>query len=154
VWLSDCGDSTDSLGLESETLVESLSELGLAPGGTMAQQVFDDPYGLKDWEEKDGSRCFIHLTNSMAWRAVTGESPPTVPLTAADYTRHGMPWFDHYRDDLPAAAGTSKTRALKGVVELEKEKGVKVLPENESAHVKHVVKVGKAPGEVRDGSWK
>jgi hypothetical protein len=141
-------------GKTSATLAASVSELGLAPGGTMEQQVFSDPYGIGDWSKDHKGRCFVHLLNSMSWRAVTGENPPTVPFTAADYSSKNYPWYEHYRDDLKAEGGTSKTASLKGVVQLEKEKGVKILPENETATVASVLKVGPAPRAVRDGVWK
>ncbi len=145
VSLSDSGDEAVSVNL--------ISELGVAPGGTMEQQVFEDPYGLKDWHKSESTRCFVHLTNSMVWRSVTGQEPPTVPLTAADYTRQGLPWFEHYVEGARVASGTGATSGLKGIAQLEKEKGVKILPENESIKSKRIARPRKA-GEVRDGSWK
>jgi hypothetical protein len=128
-----------------------VSELGLAPGGTVVQQVFEDPFGLADWGA-ERSRCFVHLLNSVAWRSVTGAEPPTVPFTSAEYARRGMPWYDFYSEG-PAASGTAVTKALKGIAELEKEKGQAFLAENESTGPVKVVKLARK-GEVRDGVWK
>ena len=60
-------------------------EMGLAPGGRMKQQIFDDPHGFDVWDTRASARCFVHITNSLAWRAVTGEEPPTTPLTSREY---------------------------------------------------------------------
>jgi hypothetical protein len=52
--------------------------MGLAPGGRMRQEIYDDPFELEDWDTKHRGRCFVHLANSMVWRAITGDEPPTV----------------------------------------------------------------------------
>ena len=44
-----------------------------------------------DWDIDQKSRCFVHIANSLVRRAITGEAPPTVPFTAKEYTRHGLP---------------------------------------------------------------
>ena len=149
----------DSRGLESLSegsfdVSSAVSEMGMAPGGTMAQQIFKDPYGLSEWHETVKSRCFVHFLNSMTWRTVTKTDPPTVPITAADYSRQGLPWFDHYRDDLKSVSGTSTTAGLKGIAQLDKEKGTKILPENEPATPKKIIQTAPAgKGAVRDGTW-
>ena len=65
----------------SMPLAES-TVMGLAPGGRMKQEIFEDPYDYNDWDRRTSSRCFVHLANSLVWRQVTGADPPTVPLTA------------------------------------------------------------------------
>lgn len=131
-----------------------ISEMGLAPGGTMNQQIFADSFGISEWDTDSKNRCFIHLVNSMTWRAITDEAPPTVPFTAADYTRHGYAWFDYYRDDLKVIKGTSTLKDLVSVAKMGKKKGINILPENTSVTPKHVIKLGKHHGVVRDGVWK
>lgn len=148
----------DSLNIDScsrglESLVE-VSEMGMAPGGTMAQQIYKDPFGLSEWHNTTKNRVFVHLLNSMTWRTVTQTDPPMVPITAADYSKQGYPWFDHYRDDLATVAGTSTTASLKGVAQLDKEKGTKILPENASVSPGKIIQTAPiAKGAVRDGSW-
>jgi hypothetical protein len=39
-------------------------DMGLAPGGRMRQEIYDDPFDLSDWDLRHGSRCFIHLANA------------------------------------------------------------------------------------------
>src|SRR6185436_12896414 len=72
------------------------SEMGLAPGGRMRQEIYEDPFSIHDWDTENGSRCFIHLVNSTTWLALTGQKPPTQPPTAKQYTKAGFPWFDYY----------------------------------------------------------
>ena len=54
------------------------------------------------------SRCFVHIANSLVWRAITGEAPLTVPFTAKEHTRHGLPWFEYYSDNSVAVDGSEK----------------------------------------------
>jgi len=73
------------------SLAEPCADMGLAPGGRLRQEIYEDPFKPGDWDMDKKSRCFIHLTNSMVWRAITGDAPPTVPFTTEEYTRHGLP---------------------------------------------------------------
>ncbi len=129
----------------------AMPDMGLAPGGRMKQEIYDDPYKLKDWDLKHSSRCFVHIANSLVWRQITGESPPTVPPTAKEYKRAGLPWFDYY-SDAPALGGSKTLAKLKSVAKLGKKKGEVPLPENESVVPDHVVKLRKnlAKDQVRE----
>ena len=48
----------------------------------------------------------MHIANSLTWRAITGEAPPTLPPTAKQYTEAGLPWFDWYDDSATALDGS------------------------------------------------
>ena len=63
--------------------------MGLAPGGRMRQEIYDDRYGLDAWDQRHSSRCFVTIANSAVWMAITGERPPTEAPTAAAYTKAG-----------------------------------------------------------------
>jgi len=56
----------------------------------MRQEIYDDPFDIKDWDTENMSRCFVHITNSLVWRAITDEMPPTIPLTASEYNKNGL----------------------------------------------------------------
>jgi hypothetical protein len=131
---------------------ETEEEMGLAPGGRMKQKIYDDPYGFSVWDLEHSSRCFVHITNSITWRAITGEAPPSIPPTAKQYTEAGLPWFDYYAPSNEVVVGSDKLSGLKSVDGLSKEKGEKVLPENETASVPESqrVKLGN-PDQVREG---
>lgn len=105
--------------------------MGLAPGGRMRQEVYLDKFDLADWDTGQTSRCFVHLANSMVWRSITGTEPPTTPLTAAEYTRAGLPWFDYYDERRIATVGSPILRGLKSLFQIGMEKRQVPLPENE-----------------------
>jgi hypothetical protein len=64
--------------LEGDTLMSMEAggaEMELAPGGRIRQEIYKDPFKLSDWDIDQKSRCFVHLTNSLVWRAITGDTP-------------------------------------------------------------------------------
>lgn len=137
-----CGDSV------------ALCDMGLAPGGEMEQDISDDPFGYKVWEHDVSSRCFVHLANSMTWKSITGKNPPHPPMSAKQYSRYGLPWFEFY-SDLPAVEGSATLNRLKSVKEVGQLKGDKPLPENESAMPSNIQVVSnkRTKHEVREGEF-
>jgi hypothetical protein len=126
-------------------------DMGLAPGGRMRQEVYDDPYGLDAWDQRHSSRCFVTIANSITWRAITGERPPVQPLTAADYAKAGLPWFNFYDADAKALDGSGKLAKVKSVVEMGTSKGEEPLPENTSAEIEHIMRLrGRRTSAVRE----
>jgi hypothetical protein len=126
--------------------------MGLAPGGRMRQEIFEDTFELSDWATSQTSRCFVHLAKSMVWRAITGKEPPTVPPTAAEYTRAGLPWFDYYDEGRSAVEGSGVLATLESVLQMGKEKGQVPLPENESVTPAKVVTY-RTGNRVREGAF-
>jgi len=130
-------------------------EMGLAPGGRMRQEIYDDPHGIEVWDREHAGRCFVHIASSLAWRAITGKHPPTTPATAKRYSQHGLPWFEYYRDDASALDGAQRLADLKSVREVGDEKGDVPLPESESATPENVVHIraGLKRDQVREGAF-
>ena len=127
--------------------------MGLAPGGRMRQEIYADRRDFADWDPSRSSRCFVHIANSLVWRSITGEDPPTTPPTAEEYTRAGLPWFEYYAEKERALGGSSILRGLKSVLQLGKEKGEVPLPENAPVDPANVVHLrdGLAKDQVREG---
>jgi len=127
-------------------------EMRLAPGGRMRQEIYEDPYDFEDWDNGVMSRCFVHILNSVAWKSVCAEDPPTIPFTAKEYTSVGLPWFDYYDDKAKALEGSSLLSVAKSIAELSQERGTSALPENESALPRHVVELRKGlkKGQIRE----
>jgi hypothetical protein len=174
----ECGDDTlgfDSLRSEdqasargiSPTLGKSASDgrrslrsavapvttsMGIGAGGTMAQQIIEDPYGYTEWDRNNHTRCFVHLANSLVWRQITNAQPPASPATADMYRRYGVPWFDYYDDQAVSVGATQKLKNVKSVKEMTAETGIPMLPNNFSVSVGTVIPVKSS--KVRDGSWK
>ena len=98
----------------------------------MEQEIYDDPYNFEDWEKESSSRCFVHIANSMTWRSITNDPPPTVPFTAEEYDRNGLPWFDYYNEKAKVVEGSKTLDKLLSVFQMGKKKGAKPLPENQT----------------------
>lgn len=131
----------------------AVADMGLAPGGQMKQEIYEDEHQLSHYDLERGSRCFVHLCNSMVWREVTCENPPTVPPTAKEYERAGLPWFDFY-SETSAVEGAAKLAGLKSVAAMGKSKGDVPLPGNEPVDPKQVVTIhSKHPDQVREGEF-
>ena len=130
-------------------------DMGLAPGGRMRQEIESDPFDLNDWDLVNKSRCFVHISNTMVWRALTGEMPPTVPFTAKEYNNYGLPWFEYFNDMAHPLSGSAKLKSLKSVAELGLIKGDVPLPENESLMVNKIMKIrsGLKKNQVREGKF-
>ena len=107
------------------------------------------------WDLRSSSRCFVHLANSLAWRAITGDSPPTAPLTSKSYAKAGIPWFDYYAEGHTTVNGSGVLSQLKSVLQMGKQKGDVPLPENYSVKPGKVVHLrqGLRKGQVREGTF-
>lgn len=127
--------------------------IGLAPGGVMKQEIYEDPYGCEAWEHSTSSRCFIHLLNSVQYAVVTGKAPLTKPFSAKDYTNAGLPWFDYYDADAKALNGSALLAKLDSIAAKGIKKGEKPLPENDLVNFVNVKKLVKVPGMVREGDF-
>jgi hypothetical protein len=127
--------------------------MGLAPGGRMKQEIYEDPYGLDAWDTSARGRCFAHLVNSLVWEAITGAKPPTPPLTAGQYAKHNLPWFDYYGEGR-ALDGGQELQRLRSVIEVAQQKGDVPLPENKDVTPASVVSLRRrTTNEVRDGAY-
>ncbi len=131
------------------------SEMGLAPGGKMRQEVYEDPFDFKDWDRKAFSRCFVHISNSLIWRAITSEQPPTMPPTAREYTRAGMPWFDYYSEGSEAIEGSDILEKLKSVIRMGREKGESPVRGDGGIDPRNVIRIRKSSQvkRVREGRF-
>ena len=130
-------------------------EMGLAPGGLMKQEIYKDPYKKSDCNLGAHSRCFVHIANSLIWRSVTGQEPPTVPFTASEYTSAGLPWFEHYDYTVTVVAGSKKLKRMMSIHQMAKKKGVSPLPENDSVESVNIIQLGKRLRKnlVREGAF-
>ena len=89
--------------------------------------------------------------NSLVWRQLTSENPPTTPFTSKEYTDAGLPWFDYYDDSQIPLFGSDELSKLKSVGKLSQEKGGG-LPENEpiTPATVHQLKDERKPNQVRE----
>lgn len=106
--------------------------MGLGAGGRMKQQIYADRHDPQDWDMEHSSSCFVHLCDALLWREITGENPPQTPVTAREYERAGLPWFDYYRDDLAILEGSKTLVGAKSVQTLSQQKGDQAVKGNQS----------------------
>ena len=107
------------------------TEMGLAPGGLMRQEIYEDEHGIDAWDTSNGSRCFVHIVNSVQLLHLTGCQPPSEPPTAQNYTNAGLPWYDYYGGDLKALQGAKELTELDSVASVKLKKGKGFLPDND-----------------------
>ncbi len=135
----------------SSPVAGAAADMGLAPGGLMRQKIYEDEYGIDAWDQDNGARCFIHLTNSEQYQAITGYPPPHKPANAEAYTKAGLPWFDYY-DDGKALDGSDTLSKLTSVAAKMVEKGKGTLSDNDPVQPKVITKIRK-DNVVREGSF-
>lgn len=118
-------------GISSAALYgESLfsGNMGLAAGGAIGQKVYPDPHGLRAWDQESSQDVSILIVNSEEFRAITGQAPPTSPITAEQYDRYGLPWFELYdeqRGDIGAVVTLKKLTTV--AVEGDRAKAARVV---------------------------
>lgn len=128
--------------------------MGLGAGGSMEQKVYPDPHGIDSWDTNRTARVFVHIVNSELWREITGERPPETPVTAKEYRKHGLPWFELYDEQLPTLEGTSTLKQVKSVKELDADKSSQPLQDDDGVEPGAVKKLYLlAKHLVRDGQW-
>ena len=118
-------------------------QMGLAPGGLMRQEVYEDEYGFDAWDTSVRSRCFVHIVNSVQYVAVCGVEPPSRPPTATEYTSSGLPWFEYYGGDLTALGGPEKLAGLDSIATKMWKTGAGGLAENEPVQPRRVKKLSR-----------
>ena len=92
--------------------------------------------------QRHASRCFVTIANSAQWIGITGERPPTEPPTAAQYTAHGLPWFDYYDGDAKTIEGAKKFGKLTSVREMGEDEGLDGWPETLLGETPRVRRLG------------
>ena len=127
-----------------------VAEMGIAPGGKITQEIYEDYYGLDAWDFSAGSRCFIHTVNSLRWQDLTGLAMPSKPVTAKQYKEAGIPWFEYYGEDKQALKGSSILNKLKSIGAMRpKEEPVMLV---DSGSIGNVIKVVHR-GQVSSGEF-
>jgi hypothetical protein len=92
--------------------------MSVGAGGRLRQPIYKDPYGIDAWDQSVSDRCHVTLANAYEWEEITGQRPPTEPLTRKDYDEIGLPWFDHYAADREARSGSLPLTLVRSVDEM------------------------------------
>ncbi|QLQ25805.1 MAG: hypothetical protein HZT41_13885 [Dechloromonas sp.] len=137
----------------SASLVCESASMGLAPGGLMHQEIYEDEHGYDAWDPSLSCRCFVHILNSAQWEGATGESLPGAAPTANDYTKAGLPWFEYYDDRFGSLNGAKKLAGLDSVATKGSKLGAIPLPENDAIKPAKIIHLGSPPTKVSEGNW-
>ncbi|MEJ7784665.1 MAG: hypothetical protein WKF96_07665 [Solirubrobacteraceae bacterium] len=92
--------------------------LGLAAGGRIRQEIYDDHHGPGTWEQKPVESVEVALVEATAFAAVTSLPVPSEPIDAATYTAHGFPWFELHDPRRQALDVAAKLEAIRSLAEL------------------------------------
>lgn len=131
-------------------------DMGLAPGGRMKQEIYEDSYGFDAWDRSRAARCFVTILNAGQWQAVTGELPPTEPVSAEQYEAMGIPWFDWYAADQAPVGGAPAFEGVRSVSEMAKAKGDDAVAPDQPVDIGNIKHLGpsrrpvREPGQVRE----
>lgn len=150
-WQAELNKREDEITFMRSASMVTEDSMGFAPGGLMRQKIYTDPHGIDAWDTTVMSRCFVHIINSEQFVRVTGCAPPQRPVSASDYTRAGLPWFDLYDHDKPAVAGAPALCKLDSVATKMIKSGT-ALTDNAPVAPTQVVQL-KQKGAVVDGQW-
>lgn len=140
--------ATKSRGILRST--EKAVDMGLGAGGFMKQEIYDDPYGIDAWDTTKPMKIFIHLMNSNQYQHVTGESPPTKPLTPIEYQQYNYPWFDYYSDG-KVLEGSEQLAKVDSIASMGNKKQQNPLGDNSSIPQKDPVVLGIK--NIKNGKW-
>lgn len=126
--------------------------MGVAAGGLIKQTVVKDNNDPTIWETDKGTIFNVQILNSAAFEAVTGEAPPTTPVTVKTYAENGYPYYDIF-DEKPSGikgdfSGVQSVaeKDLQGVPTLEKAKAVAEVIEDTNNPVVLLDKTGGRTG--------
>ena len=98
-------------------------EMGLASGGRMHQEIYEDEHGVEAWDMSRALSAEVSILNSRVWKEITGNKPPYRPPSAEDYTRAGLPWFKLYDSDRVAVGGSNALASAKTLAKFKAEQG-------------------------------
>jgi hypothetical protein len=132
----------------------SSPDMGLAPGGRMEQEIYDDPYDVDAWDLRHSSRCFVTIANPEIWKRITGQKPPTTSPSAQDYTAAGLPWFEYYGAGAKPVEGSQRLAGLKSVFQFGADAQDAISGGNASIAIRKIVRLGgRRSDAVRESSF-
>jgi len=99
-------------------------EMGIAAGGRIRQQIFEDTYGAESWDGSAYRDIAIHIVNSEAYHRITGLPAPPSPITADVYARQKIPWYSDYNEPARSVAPVSIFKRILSIGRIDKNRGV------------------------------
>lgn len=135
-------------------MLAEASVMGLGAGGLMTQRIYEDHHGVGTWLQERAARVFVHIANAELFTEITGKLPPPSPISAQDYSSHGLPWFNLYDSDKPAVAGSDPLTDVWSIAELDEAKIGPAAPIDPSIELDGGQVIGLGRERVGlDGDW-
>lgn len=105
--------------------------MGLGAGGRMRQRIYPDRHGVDTWDEANTGSICARIVNSLMYREITGERVPETPVSAREYARHGLPWFDLYDEDRGDLLPSEILAGVKSVRQMDAARGFAAQQDDE-----------------------
>ncbi|HEV2045850.1 MAG TPA: tetratricopeptide repeat protein [Chthoniobacterales bacterium] len=110
-------------------------EMGIAAGGSIRQQIFEDQYGYQTWDQETLVGLTIRIVDTATFKRITGRDAPPTPVSAEHYTKAGLPWF-HYVEHAPALAPSGILARIRGVRQIDRLKGANTTRSDAAIQIK------------------
>jgi len=114
---------------DHDVRVAAAGDLGVGSGGRMRQRIYPDRYGVEVWDRSAETGLSVHLVVPGRYAELTGEEPPSSPITARDYTDAGLPWFDLDDENVETLPATEDLATISSVREVDQDHNVPVAEE-------------------------
>jgi len=98
--------------------------MGIGAGGNIIQKIYPDQHGFDCWESNETASAQVHLLNSAQFSWITGHPPPPPLISAADYTKIGLPWFKLWDAELGDLGSQSVLEGVKSVGDVAASRGL------------------------------
>ncbi|KAF2443479.1 ubiquitin-domain-containing protein [Karstenula rhodostoma CBS 690.94] len=99
-------------------------EMNIAAGGKIKQVIHKDTYE-NEWLSDQSTVFNVQILNSAAYQAVTGNPPPSKPISAQTYAKNGMPFFAMYEEPSGISGAFSMVKSV-AQIDGVKDKNVKL----------------------------
>jgi hypothetical protein len=136
-WL-DIPSDTEHKDIHFQPAVDAL---GLAAGGSIKQQIFEDIYGAHTWDESSFTKVKIHIVNIKTFVSITGEQAPESPITIEDYSSLGIPWYNYQDEAIKSIWGKSKLSKVLSVFQINNSRGIKTRDEYSPNFTENLVNI-------------
>ena len=87
-------------------------KMNIAAGGNIKQVIHRDDLDSTRWQPERTTTVNVQILNSMAYRNVTGKSPPTQPISAETYEAHDLPFFQVYEEPSGIHGNFDKVKSM------------------------------------------
>lgn len=101
-----------------------VTEMGIARGGKIKQQIMEDTYGAESWDETAFRDVVIHIVNSEVYQHITGREAPPSPITDEQYRSCKIPWYSDYKEKAPSLSPVAVFKRVLSIGQIDKNRGV------------------------------